>query len=254
MAAILQHPANQRQMNQSKSFRDQYSIRQGRITLYRRTAQGTRHQSDNWYARFKIPGQKAIRKSLKTADKLEAESIAESHYFELVEKSKRGLSLTSKQFSHVARAFLRDYEDNVKREESLPLHEREHKPDLFRNKKRIVQNYLIPFFDGKTLQDITDFDIDRYKDWRRTYWTSGEGAEIEYIEYERNGRKVRRPKRKSEQKEPDYSTINKELTVIRDIFEYARLKRMIEGREIPTIKNVKKPKGKTGKINLPRKS
>lgn len=96
-----------------KSFRDVYVIRQGRIQLYKRTSQGTQYQSDSWYAYFKIPGEKPIRRSLKTSDKLEAESRAETQYFELVQKSKRGISLKSNQFIPVANAYLRDFEDKV---------------------------------------------------------------------------------------------------------------------------------------------
>ncbi|MCG8022595.1 MAG: hypothetical protein JAZ02_01220 [Candidatus Thiodiazotropha endolucinida] len=224
----------------SKSFRDQYSIRQGRITLYRRTSQGTAYQSDSWYAYFKIPGQKAIRRSLKTADKLEAESLAESQYFELVEKSKRGLSLTSKRFNHVANAYLRDYQTKAEREQGLPEHERQYR--RYGNKNLIIGKYLVPYFKDKPIQDITDFDVESYKEWRKMYWISGEGAEQETITYIRDGHKITRPKRKSEQSQPHYSTVNKELTVLREVFEYARLNRMIEGREVPVIKNDRKPK------------
>jgi hypothetical protein len=58
------------------AYRDQFSIRQGRVTLYRRTSEGGDRQSDTWYTALKILGQKTIRRSLKTTDKLEAESIA----------------------------------------------------------------------------------------------------------------------------------------------------------------------------------
>lgn len=195
-------------LTKSKSFRNQYTIRQGRISLYQRTAQGTGYQSNNWYARFKIPNQKAIRKSLKTDDKYEAESIAESIYFDLTEKSKRGLSLSSKKFSQVANAFIRDYALKVKRESALKPYEKTYKPQLFENKQRIVNNYLLKYFKDKNLTDITDFDIESYKHWRATYWVSGEGSKLEYVEYIRDGRKVRRPKQASEKREPNYDTVN----------------------------------------------
>lgn len=41
--------------------RDQYSIRRGKIQLFRRDAEGAdRTPSDNWYAAFKIPGMHAM--------------------------------------------------------------------------------------------------------------------------------------------------------------------------------------------------
>ena len=161
-----------------KSFRDLYSIRQGRIQLYRRTFQGTQYQSDSWYAYFKIPGEKPIRRSLKTSDKLEAESLAETQYFELVQKSKRGISLKSKQFIPVANAYLRDFEDKVSRELPLPRHQRRYKPEKLKNNKLIAEKYLIPFFGEKSLQEITDFDVESYKEWRRNYWITGEGSKF----------------------------------------------------------------------------
>lgn len=232
-----------------KSFRDQYSIRQGRITLYRRTHQGSQHRSDNWYAYFKIPKQKAIRKSLKTTDRDEAESLAESLFFDLTEKSKRGLSLKSKRFELVAQRYINNLETQTEHEKNTALHLRSYKPDLLRNKKIIIQKYLVEFFTGKTIQEITDFDVEAYIHWRKNYWISGTGAEVAEITYTRKGHKVSRPKSARERREPHYSTINKELTVLREIFEFARMSREIEGREVPTITNLKRPK-----LEQPKKS
>lgn len=225
-----------------KSFRDLYTIRQGRVRLYRRTSQGTKYQSDSWYAYFKIPGEKPIRRSLKTTDKLEAESLAESHYFDLLQKSKRGISLRSKHFVSVAHAYIRDCEEKVGRESSLPSYQRRYKPEKLRNNKLILEKYLIPFFGDKSLQEITDFDVESYKEWRRNYWITGQGSQIPHVTYIRNGHRVTRPRRPQEHKEPKYSTINKDLIALREIFEYARLNQMIQGQEIPVIKNLKKPK------------
>lgn len=226
----------------SKSFRDQYSIRQGRITLYRRTAQGTQYTSDNWYAHFKIPGQKSIRRSLKTTDKLEAESLAETYYFDLKERARRGLSLQSKRFELVASAYLKTIAENVTRESSLPKHEQIYKSDYLKRRIHSISKYLVPYFSDKSIQEITDFDVESYKVWRKAYWVTGEGADIDNITYTRNNRKVVRPKIKNETKEPNYSTLNKELTILREIFEYARMSRKIDSREIPLIKNLRKPK------------
>lgn len=235
--------------HKSKSFRDQYSIRQGRITLYRRTHQGSEYQSDNWYAYLKIPKQKAIRKSLKTTDRDEAESLAESLFFDLTEKSKRGLSLKSKRFELIARRYIDDFEANAEREKDAPLHLRSYKPALLKNKKTIVQKYLVVFFAEKTIQEITDFDVESYKHWRKNYWISGLGSEVTEITYTRKGHKITRPKSIREKREPHHSTINKELTVLREIFDFARMSRIIEGREIPSITNLKKPK-----LEQPKKS
>jgi integrase len=224
------------------SYRDVFDLRKGKITLYRRTNQGTEYQSDNWYAAFKIPGHRTIRKSLKTIDRTEAEKLAESQYFDLNQKSQKGLSLKSKKFSFAARAYLRDFEQNVEREKSLPLHERKYRSDRLKAKNAIIGKFLTPYFGDKMLNEITDFDIESYKHWREIYWTTGDGSQQERITYIRNGRKVTRPKRNSEKREPSFGTVNKELTVLRQVYEFARLSRWIETREMPTVKNVSKPK------------
>lgn len=231
----------------SKSFRDQYTIRQGRVTLYRRTTQGSEYQSDSWYAYFKIRGQKALRRSLKTVDKLEAESLAETMYYELTERAKRGLSLKSKKFNLVAASYLKDLSQNVDRESTLPAHHQKYKSSQLSRRTHTLNKYLVPYFQDKTIQEITDFDVESYKIWRNTYWITGEGAEIENIKYMRNNRSVARPKIRGEKQEPNYSTVNKELTILREIFEFARLNRKIDGSEVPNIKNIRKPKNSNDK-------
>jgi integrase len=226
---------------------NQYTIRQGMITLYQRSNEGSKYQSDSWYAAFKIPNQKTIRRSLKTANRLDVEAIAEDLYFNLLQKSKRGLSLSSKQFHLVAQLFIKDLTEKVERESALPENKQRYKPALLRHKQLTVTKYLIPHFEDKTLHEITDYDIDSYKDWRRNYWTTGEGKEQQFVVYERDGRKVRRTKTIREQREPNWNTVNKELTTLRQIFEFARKKRIIADHEIPIIKNVTKPRNTSGR-------
>jgi len=226
---------------------NQYTIRQGVITLYQRSSEGSKYQSESWYAAFKIPNQKTIRRSLKIANRIDAEAMAEDLYFNLLQKSKRGLSLSSKQFHLIAQSFVKDLTEKVERESALPTIQQRYKPALLRHKKLIVTKYLIPYFEGKTLHEITDYDVDSYKDWRRNYWTTGEGNEQHFIVYERDGRKVRRTKTIREKREPNWNTVNKEMTTLRQIFEFARKKRIISDREMPTIKNVAKPRNSSGR-------
>ena len=229
------------------AYRDQYDIRQGRIQLYRRTAEGSKHESDSWYCALKIPGQKTIRRSLKTTDQDRAERLAEDLWFDLNQRSERGLSLSTKRFELVAINFIKDLKTKVDQESNLDPMNQRFKPGLLRNKQLIVDKYLLPYFEGKNLQDITDQNVINYEHWRRVYWISGAGAELENIEYIRNGRKIRRPKINRELREPKWGTINKELTTLRQIYEFARKSNIIEGREVPVIKNVKKPRNEKSK-------
>lgn len=230
-----------------KSYRERYSIRDGHILMYKRTSQGTKYQSDNWYAKFKIPNHKPIPRSLKTSNQEEAEMLAEDLLYDYKIKAKRGVSLTSTKFTSVANAFVKDFAAKVEQYSAFPPHKQKCKPDMLRNIKSITENYLIPYFGKKTLQGITDDDIESYEDWRNTYWVSGKGAKIKAITYIRDKHKVSRPKQKAEQRPPDYSTINKELTVLRKIYKFAKRKRLIEGREILQIENLEKPANHSGK-------
>jgi hypothetical protein len=229
------------------AYRDQYDIRQGRIQLYRRTDEGGKHQSDAWYCALKIPTQNTIRRSLKTTDRFEAESRAENLWFDLNQRSQRGLSLSTKRFDLVANGYIKDLEKKVEQDSKLDPIQQRFMPALLQCKKLAVNKYLLPYIDGKNLQDITDQDVINYEHWRRNYWLTGSGADLDNVEYIRDGRKVTRPKVEREKKEPNWNTINKELTTLRQIFEYARLSNIIEGREIPVIKNVKKPRNITTK-------
>lgn len=224
------------------AYRDKYEIRQGRIQLYRRTAEGSKHQSDNWYAALKITGQKTIRKSLQTTIREDAERKAENLWFDLNQRSERGLSLSTKRFELVAKGYIKDLETKVAQDANLPPAKQQFKPALLRNKTLIVNKYLLPYFEGKNLQSITDQDVINYEHWRRNYWLTGTGSQQESINYIRDGRKVTREKVAREKKEPSWDTINKELTTLRQIFEFARKSNIIEGREVPIIKNVRKPR------------
>jgi integrase len=224
------------------AYRDKYEIRQGRIQLYRRTAEGGKHQSDAWYCALKISGQKTIRRSLQTVNREDAERKAENLWFDLNQRNERGLSLSTKRFELVANAFIKDLQTKVEQDSKLPPIDQRFKPALLRNKSLIVKKYLLPYFDGKNLQDITDQNVINYEHWRRNYWLTGTGSKLAQVDYIRDGRKVSRPKVAREQKEPNWDTVNKELTTLRQIFEFARKSNIIEGREIPIINNVKKPR------------
>jgi len=224
------------------AYIDSYTIRQGKITLYRRSDEGSKHQTASWYAKFKIQGEKPLRRSLKSSNQDEAELIAEDMFFDLSQKAQRGLSLNSKRFSLVAASFLEDSVSKVIEDEKLPYKDRTYKRNRFEHTELVINKFLIPYFGEKKLSDISDFDIDGFKDFRRTYWTTGDGSQDEFITFERGLQTIKRPRSSRERSEPNYGTVNKNLTILRKIFEFARMKRLIQGQEIPTITNLRRPK------------
>ena len=229
----------------SKTRRNEYRILDDKILLYQRNdATEGKLPSDIWYAEFRLPGVKGRAKKLTlgTRDKTEAESFAQDRYFEISQKSRRGLSLNSTRFELVANAYLKDARKKTEIDLKFPEKDRTHLPNRLRAKTHTITNYLNPFFGNEVISDISDLDVDSYKHWRKEYWVTGPGAKKQYIEYQRDGKTVRRKKLPAEEKPPNSSTSNKELTILRDIFEYARLKKIIHSNEIPFIKNVKSSK------------
>jgi len=223
-----------------KSFKNQYSIRQGKITLYQRTSQGSKYQSDSWYARFKIPNQKTIRKSLKTNNQNEAEIIAEDLYQELAHKNKLGLSLSTKRFELVCQSYLKHFKTQTEQESKLSKLEQKHTKNMLKMRMFTINRFVIPFLGEKNIDDINDLDIEDYIRKRRTFFINGEGSKESTITYIRNNKKVTRPHNTT--KVLNYNSINKELTVLRQIFEFARQTRVISFSQIPVIKNLSKPK------------
>jgi integrase len=230
------------------AYRDKYTIRRGKITLYRRDAEGSNTQtSDIWYAAFKIPGIKTPRRSLHTEYQDEAEAIAEDMYQELLHRHKKGLSFTTKRFSAVANDYLQYFTAQTKLHDSLDDHQkhklRKFSPTALKNKSPLIKRHLIPFFGDKPINGITQHDIEKYKTARELYWVTGEGSQLPNITYKRGKRTVTRDKLPSEKNILSHNTINKELTIIRDIFDYAKSKNVISKEEIPEISNVPKPNG-----------
>jgi len=223
-----------------KSFKNQYSIRQGKITLYQRTSQGSNYQSDSWYARFKIPNQKPIRKSLKTTNQNDAEIIAEDIYLDFLHKIKMGISLTTKRFELVCNSYLKHFTEQVGLELSLHKQDRRYTENMLKARKFAINRFIIPFLGEKNIDNISDLDIEDYINKRRTFFISGEGSKDKYIEYIRNDKKVKRPRNTS--KVLNHNSLNKDLTLLRQIFEFARQKRIITAAQTPVIKNLPKPK------------
>lgn len=228
--------------------RDQYAIRRGKIQLFRRDAEGAdRTPSDNWYAAFKIPGMRAIPRSMKTEDQYEAEARAEDMFQELLHRHKKGLSFSTKRFGLVAQDYLKFFEKQVEIHNALPDNQR-HKlrrfsPTALTRKTRIIEGHLIPFFGNMLITDVTNHDVDEFKTQRQFFWIQGKGAEIDNISYKRGRRTVTRKKLPAERTVISHNTVNKELTALREIFEYAKEKRMLSEDEIPKISNVEKPRG-----------
>jgi len=203
---------------------DEYRFKNGQILIYKRA-----DSSDNWHCRIKLRGKPYVRRSLLTEDRDEAIEKAEELLSELKYKDKRGLAINSRKFNTVCRAYLKELQQKVDMG-ATPA-------KRLVNEKCWIEKYFIPFLGKYDTDKITDMVISKYRDWRRMYNVTGEGSKKQYIEYERNGKTIRAPKRNHG--EPSARTIAIEDSTLRAIFEFARKNGNITREEVPTLKSPK---------------
>ena len=164
----------------------------------------------NWSMRYSIAGRQ-VRKSLGTPIYEEAHRLANEIWHEQNYRLKNGLSIIEHAFSDVAEEFIRKVEIEAERKERSTDHAYYWPPK--------IRRFLISYFGDKPIDKITPPDIERYHEWRKTYWTSGPGSEIDKIRCEReDGRIFSRP---APRKVASLSTIKGEMVIIRALFQQA---------------------------------
>lgn len=164
----------------------------------------------NWSMRYTMGGRQ-IRKSLGTSDEVEASRLANEIWHEQNYRLKHGLSIVEHAFCDVAEEFIKQIETEAERKERSQNHATYWIPK--------IRRFLIGYFGQKPIDKITPPDIERYLEWRKTYWTSGPGSEIEIIRVEReDGRIFSRP---ISHKIASLSTMKGEMVIIRSLFQQA---------------------------------
>jgi integrase len=177
-----------------------------------------------WSVRFSAGG-KQIRKSLETDNYDEAHHRAYQIWSEANYRVKNGLTATIHPFHQVAEEFIKLVESESERGDRS-----EHQP---RDWPPVIRRYLIGFFGDKSIDTIREPDIERYIEWRRSYWTTGPGKDIEYIRYERGGKILRRS---AKHEVPSISRQRGELVIVRALFQQALKWGYTSKIEIPDIK------------------
>jgi len=206
------------------SENENISLKDGRVILYRRNDCG-----GAFHCRLRIRGHKGyVRKALGTKDEKEAISLSEQLYEELKYKLERGLSISARKFNVVCDEYLKELVHYVRIGKA--------KEKKLQDYRLISERYLKNYFGKKDIDKIAEKEIEKYRVWRNEYWITGEGAKLEYIEYERNGKTV---KMKARHKIPSSSTLNSEETVLRQIFEFAVRRQYLSHIQLPEIKSQK---------------
>lgn len=142
--------------------------------------------SSSWCVRFSPPGQKQFRQSLKTSDRDEALRRAYPLYLKIMAKAEAGLL--------VRKTTVNDVLDEWVAKTTLRA------PEL-----SVINRYFREYLGPKDVTTINAKIIHDFKEWRKTYWTKGPGKEIDYLWYERAGRKLKRPVK---HEEPKPSTVH----------------------------------------------
>lgn len=205
-------------------------LRDGQLVVYQRTDVA----KANWHCRIKFPDHPYIRKSLKCQSEAEALRKANKLYDDLRYRLERGLALNSPPFSKAIDAYLEWLENQIEEESDNAKSAR-----LIKKLKdhRKFSQYAREYFDTRPVDQITEIDIEQYREWRKSYWTRGPGSARNTIEYVRNGRTVKAPRPKSGT--PALSTLASEDVVLRSVFDRARKLGWIMGDQIPQIKSAR---------------
>lgn len=183
--------------------------------------------SANWWVRFSIKGEGQIRRSLETRDRVEAETKAMEAWADAKHRAKLGLRSQTKRFGDVAAEFLAHTAQAVARGE--------------RNKSQAhnwalkVNRYLVEFFGDRDIDAIGQREITRYLEWRRNYWISGPGQNVEQITYQRGGRTVRRRVPPQLRRPPSPATQRHEAVAIKALFRQAAEWGYVQPSAIPHI-------------------
>ncbi|WP_368516645.1 tyrosine-type recombinase/integrase [Rhizobium sp.] len=170
-----------------------------------------RSGTKNWSMRYSIEG-KQIRKSLETENEYEAQRRANEIYQEQKYRVSLGLSAKQYAFDEVAEEFIAKIEKEAERGERSQYH-----PQYWPAK---IRRFFVGFFENRAIDTITSADIERYHEWRKAYWVTGPGKDIERIRCETDKRVFSRP---APRKPATISTLRGELVILRELFKQAAL-------------------------------
>jgi integrase len=180
--------------------------------------------------RFSIKGQGQFKRSLDTDDEREAERRAEAIWYEATYRAKQGLTAKTHTFGSVAESYIAQILREVERGER--------RADQGKSEPAVIRRYFVSCFGDKPVDAVTEADLERYAEWRRTYWTEGPGKLITHIEYERDGHRLRRPVRRSA---PSLSRQHGETVVLRGLLRWASLQGYLKSPPVISIKARRSP-------------
>ncbi|BAQ44486.1 tyrosine-type recombinase/integrase [Methylobacterium aquaticum] len=189
-----------------------------------------RKGSAKWQMRFSIRGQGQLKRSLDTDDLREAQRRAEAIWYEATYRAQQGLTARAHTFESVAEEYIAQILREVERGER--------RADQGKSEPAVIRRYFVGYFGQKPVDAVSEADLERYAEWRRTYWTEGPGKLVTHIEYERGGHRLRRPVRRSA---PSLSRQRGELVVLRQLLRWASRQGYLKTPPEVTIKARRTP-------------
>jgi integrase len=184
------------------------------IQLYKRG------ESEIWNCRVKLPQQNHVRRSLRTSDEVLALEKAKELAWDLLRRNDEGRALNPRSFGIISTEFIKYVSRQIKR----GLYSK----DKLDSYSRYIRKYFVPFFKNKRIDRITDNLIKDYYEWRLDYQD-----ESSNVTYTRNNRKV--VAKRAVRKVPALTTLKREDSALRQIFEFARERGDIKRDQIPQI-------------------
>lgn len=202
---------------------------QGKVTLYQLSGQeigGKYYQSDKWYASIKLyknkysdKAQPLIRFSTGTSNYNKAVKFAVQEFKELAYRHERNLPLSKIKYSIICKKFIEKLSSERRFLEDQNIG---HYTKISVSKKiQTVERFLVPFFGSFNIEDIQDREIKDFKNQRMTD-VGGTSSK--------------------NKKNISAGTLNKTLTVFRQVFKYAVDQGIIESTRIPIVSNKIRPK------------
>lgn len=168
-------------------------------------------------------------------EQLTKKKLAEEKYFETRRLDAAGQLHSDISFSMIADGYIESLFEEAKRKPERLGHAR--------HAKSTVNRYLKNYFEDTHITNIYIDDFEEYKEWRRVYWTEGEGKNAKPEKHARGKGFVTIKPQKNEASD---STLKREASSLRGIFKHAVRKRILKQGDVPVfsfgnIKGVKRP-------------
>lgn len=156
-----------------------------------------RPNTEVWYCRYKIEDT-WFTVTTKERDLGKAKTAAQKILAKAQLRREENLPVVSKRFRDVAKLVLKAMDEKINAG---------HKIDSYKQYKRILDNYLVPFFGSMVISNISSETIKEYEEWRK----------------EKMG------------KTPMYSTVRKHNVVLNMIFKEAITRNLMSGLKMPYL-------------------